>query len=227
MIGLNNNLSFTSKMHLEKIAAGLIVAVGLSGCDLLQIPFQRNSQDRHLELLSGSSLKSPDHEHVLSREEFYAFESRTVRNSLRDTRVQFVTLEEYDSAVAQENVPPEQRRPVMSLIFYDSGAEQERNGSRGLAALVYTWDRRYQDLKQLAVCVSTAAQPSQREVDEVCRRFSLRSIPGLIAYRMEGDQIVRFDQMNSGIGVYDASEGRGSYLKNMRLIVPVIEQIRR
>ncbi len=146
-----------------------------------------------------------------------------MRESLRDTRVQFVTMDEYDAAVAQADLPPSQRRPVMALVFYDSSNSRDVNPSRGLAALLRTWHERYQGLKQVAVCVSELDNPPQSVVDDVGRRFSLRRIPALIVYRCEAGRLVRLTQMNGGVCVYDTSEGRGSYLGNLELIPPFRE----
>ncbi|MBI4148155.1 hypothetical protein HY490_02585 [Candidatus Woesearchaeota archaeon] len=206
-------------MGLERLLPVVFTGVvTVSGCYVIT---QRPDNHRGLELLGdGESIKapSPSEEFVLSREEFYEFLRRPVQESLRDTRVQFVTMAQYDAAVAQADVRPEQRRPVMAMVYFNSP------GSRGLAALMHTWDRQYPDLKQIAMCFSESETPAQSVVDDTYRRFSLRGLPGLIAYSNNGGRIERVDQADGGFSSYSNDEDPACYLANISVFRSFIEE---
>ncbi len=168
------------------------------------------------EKVWGAPEPSPselDRNFILTREQFNEFLRRPVRETLSSTRVEFVGIDEYENALQQRSLTNVQA-PVISLIYDDA------EWSRGLAALVYTFDQRYANLRQLGVCYSTSQTPSRSEGAQAFRRLPLQSLPGLLFYRNEGGRCNRIEQMDGGIREY---EGRGSYVRNIELICPFIE----
>ncbi|MBI4148099.1 hypothetical protein HY490_02305 [Candidatus Woesearchaeota archaeon] len=160
------------------------------------------------------ALAAPDPTFTLTREQFNEFLRRPVSESLSETRVEMVEWDVYDTTVAQSHLPARERKPVVSLIH------SEHAGSRGLAALVYTFDKRYSNLKVLAVSYSDSSTPSQSEIDTAFRRCPLRSLPGLIFYTSSAGSVARLDQMDGGVQEF---EGRGSYRRNVEILCPFIE----
>jgi len=168
-------------------------------------------------LLPDFSYATPspsDSNFILTQQEFEEFLTRPVRETLRDTRVRFVTVEEYDIAVNQTSLPPDERKGVVSLVYDDA------LWSRGLSALVYTFDRRYSDLKTVAVSYTSVAHPSQDEIDSMGNRFQLRSFPALVFYNNVRGIVTRANQMQGGICEFS---GRGSYNSNIDILCPFIE----
>ena len=168
-----------------------------------------------------ASAPAPREHFTLSREEFYEFGRRPIRESLSDV-VEFVSEAEYDGAVNQQSESP--KKPVISLIFCDDAIATEISPSRGLAAIVYTLDRRYDNIKFVAYQASHHRRPSQDEFENPIQRFSTRTLPALITYAVRNGRLSMLDQMNGGVDTYEPnSNGRGGYLRNLQLISEAID----
>ncbi len=150
----------------------------------------------------------PESQFILDSRAFERFLTISVRESLRDTRVQFIQLENYSQSLRNA------ASAARITLVYD-GTEL----SGGLAALLYTIDRRCQGIEESAVCFSDSPSPSVEEANRAARIFSLTGFPGFVFYRNSNGVYVHDNEMSGGIRSYNL------YQQNVDILLPYIDSL--
>ena len=202
----------------EVIIAGILGASLYTGCNNLETRIQDRSTGNRAEAAATKN-DTPNRSYLLTREEFEAFGRRAVRESLRDVAT-FVTEAEYDAAIQQEGATV--KKPAFGFIYVDDESSTEMNPSRGMASIIFTLAQRY-EVHVVGIQASRSRLASREEFEAASRMFSLTTLPGTRAYRVDGTRLVFVDGDSGGITDFEPVNGRGGYECNVVLYSRFIE----